>query len=592
MRRIVGAAAACAVVGCTREPEPAKIAPAVAPVQTVEVKAETLPRVRFVEVTKDAGIDFTHCSGATGAKLLPETMGSGVAFLDYDGDGDFDLFFVNACPWPGESAKPGVSTTQKLYRNDGRGKFEDVTKAAGLDLTCFGMGVGVGDFDNDGDDDLYLTTVDGGRLLRNDGGKFLDVTAMMNAGAGGGWLTSAAFLDMDNDGDLDLFVGRYVNWSAEYDKKQSFNLSGTNERSYGPPTAFNGSFCTLLRNDGDRFVDVSAAAGIQIKTPDLKAPVAKSLGVAPYDIDGDGRVDIAVANDTVPNFLFHNLGGGKFDEIGIAAGMAFDQAGSARGAMGIDWADFKNDGTLGLVIGNFANEMTALYVTDEPETLQFSDLANIYGLGAPTQPPMKFGIFFFDYDLDGRLDVLSTNGHLENDIAKVQKSQTYEQAAQLFWNTGKPGRSLFAQVGPEVAGPDLFTPIVGRGSAYADIDGDGDLDVVLTSNGGRARLFRNDGGSRNHAVRLRLRGSKSNRDGIGARVTAKAGDRTQRRQLFLAKGYMSSVEPVLTIGLGAAEKVDELKIQWPSGKTTTLTDVKAGPLLVDEEKGPIPGTSK
>ena len=474
-----------------------------------------------MDITESAGLKFVHVNGAEGEKLLPETMGSGVAFLDYDGDGDQDLLLVNSDFWPDKSK--GSAPTQALYRNDGKGHFEDVTAEAGLDQTYFGMGVAVGDVDNDGDPDVYITALGGGHLYRNDGGKFVDITEAAKAKGSDGWLTSAAFFDMENDGDLDLFVCCYVDWSPGVDRDQNFQLAGTGQgRAYGPPTAFKGTLCCLLRNDGGVFTDVSEASGVQVRTPDLKVPVGKALGIAPYDVDGDGLVDLAVANDTVPNFFFHNLGGGKFEEIGMTSGVAFDPSGSARGAMGIDWADFKNDGTLGLAIGNFANEMTALYVTDDPKSLQFSDLASLYGLGAPTQPPLKFGLFYFDYDLDGRLDLLSTNGHLESDIAKVQASMTYEQSAQLFWNTGQPGRTLFALVGPEAAGPDLFRPIVGRGSAYADIDGDGDLDVVLTANGGPARLFRNDGGNKNHWLRLALTGNPSNRDAIGRKVTVEA----------------------------------------------------------------------
>jgi enediyne biosynthesis protein E4 len=290
-----------------------------------------------------------------------------------------------------------------------------------------------------------------------------------------------------------------------------------------------------------------------------------------------------VANDTQPNFFFHNLGKGKFEEKGIPTGIAYDQSGSARGGMGIDWADFKNDGSLGLAIGNFANEMTALYVADEPKTLQFSDLANIYGLGAPTQPPLKFGLFFFDYDLDGRLDLLSTNGHLESDIKKVQASESYEQPAQLFWNTGQAGKALFTLVGSATAGPDLFAPVVGRGSAYADIDGDGDLDVAVTVNGGPARLFRNDGGNANHWVRLELIGRTSNRSAIGARVTLEADGQVQQRQLFPAKGYLSSVELPLTFGLGTKTKADKVTIHWPSGQKTELTGLEAGKMHRVEE---------
>jgi hypothetical protein len=278
------------------------------------------------------------------------------------------------------------------------------------------------------------------------------------------------------------------------------------------------------------------------------------------------------------------------EDVAILSGVAFDQSGSPRGGMGCDWACFGNDERLGLAIGNFANEMTALYVSDEPASLQFSDLANLYGLGAPTQPPLKFGLFFFDYDLDGRLDLLSANGHLEPDISKVQASETYEQPIQLFWNSGKAGRNLYVKVGPETAGPDLFRPIVGRGSAYADIDGDGDLDVVIVVNNGPARLFRNDGGNANHWVRLALKGNgkTSNRDAIGAKVELKVGDQTCCRQLFPAKSYLSSVEFPLTFGLGKADKVDELNITWPSGKVTTLKDLKANQIYqVNEETGVV-----
>jgi hypothetical protein len=568
--------------GCAPSTPSAVIAAPVAPKKTIAVKAETLPAVKFVDITNQAGIHFVHTNGATGEKLLPETMGSGAAFFDYDNDGDPDLLLVNSDVWPGKAT--GARPTQALYRNDGKGHFEDVTKAAGLDKTFFGMGVAIGDYDNDGDLDVYITALGGGHLFRNDGGKFTEVTAETNASASDGWLTSAAFFDMENDGDLDLFVCCYVNWDAGTDREQNFQLTGTGKgRAYGPPTSFNGTFCSLLRNDGGKFTDVSATSGIQVRTPDLKVPLAKALGIAPFDVDGDGLVDLAVANDTVPNFFFHNLGGGKFEEMGIVTGVAFDQSGSARGAMGIDWADFKNDGSLGLAIGNFANEMTALYVSDDPKSLQFSDLANIYGLGAPTQPPLKFGLFFFDYDLDGRLDLLTTNGHLESDIQKVQKSETYAQSAQLFWNTGQSGRTLYTLVPAATVGPDLLAPIVGRGSAYADIDGDGDLDVVLTSNGGPAKLFRNDGGNTKRWLRLHLIGKTSNRSAIGAKVRLENGGQVQERQLFPAKGYLSSVELPLTFGLGSNDKADSVTIAWPSGQTTEIKDLKAGKVYTVEE---------
>ena len=573
--------------GCSPGTAKPVLPKALAPVRPIIVKTEALPSVKFVDITKDSGIKFVHNNGAFGAKLLPETMGSGVAFLDYDGDGDQDLFFVNSSFWPNHEVKP--APTQALYRNDGKGHFDDVTKESGLDKTFYGQGVAVGDYDNDGDPDLYVTSIGRGTLFRNDGkGHFDDATTAASAKGPNGWLTGAAFLDIDNDGDLDLFIGNYITWTPEIDKVQGFQLTGIG-RAYGPPTSFNGSLCALLRNDGGVFTDISEPAGIQVCTPDLKVPVGKSLGVAPYDVDGDGLVDIAVANDTVQNFFFHNKGQGKFEEISIRSGVAFDQSGLPRGGMGIDWGAFMNDDRLGLAVGNFANEMTALYVCDQPKSLVFSDLANLYGLGAPTQPPLKFGLFFFDYDLDGRLDLLSANGHLEPEISKVQASETYEQPVQLFWNSGKPGRGLFVLVKPENAGPDLFQPIVGRGTAYADIDGDGDLDVVVTINNGPARLFRNDGGNKNHWIRLELTGNgkTSNRDALGAKVELKSGNMTCRRQLFPSKSYLSSVEHTLTFGLGPLHHVDEVTITWPSGKVSTRKDLAADRLYrISEDDGP------
>ena len=584
-RRPLGCVLLLAFAGCAPAIAPPVVPAPVAPVRKAAVASQSLPSVKFVDITKEAGIAFVHYNGALGEKLLPETMGAGVAFLDYDRDGDQDLFFVNSSYWPRHEIKP--APTQALYRNDGKGHFQDVTREAGLDKTFYGQGVAVGDYDNDNNLDLYVTAIGRGYLFRNDGkGHFEDVTEAASARGPHGWLTGATFLDIDNDGDLDLFIGNYITWTPEIDKVQGFQLTGIG-RAYGPPTSFSGSFCALLRNDGGQFTDISEPAGIQVRTPDLKVPVGKSLGVAPYDVDGDGWVDIAVANDTVQNFLFRNKGHGQFEEIAIISGVAFDQSGSPRGGMGMDWAAFMNDERLGLAVGNFANEMTALYVCDQPSTLQFSDLANLYGLGAPTQPPLKFGLFFFDYDLDGRLDLLSANGHLEPDISKVQASETYAQPAQLFWNSGQTGRGLYVPVTPEIAGPDLFKPVVGRGTAYADIDGDGDLDVVITVNNGPARLFRNDGGNQNHWLRLELAGNgkTSNRDALGAKIELKAGDIVCHRQLFPAKSYLSSVELPLTFGLGKADHASELNITWPSGKVTNLKDLKAGRSLRVEEDG-------
>ncbi len=566
-----------ALAGCKPAVGPATIAPAVAPVIPKAVNRATLPDVRFVEITKEAGLGFKHENAARGLKLLPETMGSGAAFFDADGDNDADLFLVNSTHWEHDtSAASGWQPTHAFYLNDGKGHFEDATVPAGLAQTSFGMGVAVGDYDNDGDADLYVTALGGNALYRNDGkGHFEDVTDAANARGGNGWCTSATFLDMDLDGDLDLFACGYVAWSKAADESMDNFLAGTDKtKAYDAPASYKGSHCLLFRNDHGRFTDVTVEAGIQVHSPDGRSPVAKAMGVAPLDVDGDGLVDLAVSNDTVLNFLFHNLGGGKFEEIGITSGIAFDQQGATRAAMGIDWADFKNDGTLGLAIGNFANEMTALYVTEDPKSLQFADLANIYGLGAPTQPPLKFGLFFFDYDLDGRLDLLSANGHLESDIGLTQASETYAQASQLFWNSGRPGREMFLLVDSTRAGPDLFRPIVGRGSTFADIDGDGDLDVLLTENGGQTHLFRNDGGNKNHWLRLDLHGKALNRDAQGAKVEVEVAGVTNHRQLFTTKGYLSSVEHPLTFGLSEHIKADRVAITWPSGARHEWRDIR------------------
>ena len=580
---IVGGGAYYTLVWARRAPV-ISLPTLVDPMDVEVAPASSLPTVRFVDITAPSGVKFVHDNAAEGEKYLPETMGSGVAFLDYDGDGRQDLFFVNSSPWTAsKGAKP---PTQALYRNLGGGRFEDVTGPSGLGVTLFGMGATVGDVDNDGDPDLYVTALGGGHLFRNDAGKFTDITAESNARGADGWLTSAAFLDIENDGDLDLFICRYVDWSREVDKAVSTPITGAG-LGYDRPSDYRGTSCILLRNDGGKFVDVTDEAGIRVQTPDLKSPVAKSLGVAPYDVNDDGLVDIAVANDTVQNFLFINRGGGKFEEVGIVSGVAFDGVGSARGGMGIDFAHFRNDPCLGLAIGNFANEMMAFYVADEPADARgalFSDQANVFGLGAPTQPPMKFGLFFFDYDLDGRLDLLSVNGHLEPEVESVQASERYKQSAQLYWNNGT-GRRMFTLVPPDVVGPDLYKPLVGRGSAYADIDGDGDLDLVLTENGGPARLLRNDGAT-NKSLRLDLRGTTSNRSAIGAKVTVQAGGVTQIRQNYPAKGYLSAVELPLTFGLGKNDAADKVTITWPSGRKSELSKVAAGKTLVIEEPRP------
>ena len=524
-----------------------------------------IPTVRFTDITAQSGISFIHNNGAYGDKLLPETMGGGVAFFDLDGDGDQDLLFVNSSYWPDHVPDGKKSATAALYANDGKGHFTDITAGSGLDVPIYGMGVAIGDFDNDGKPDVFLTGVGGNRLFRNEGsGKFRDITA--SAGVGGStnnWSTSAAWIDYDNDGKLDLFVCNYVRWSKQIDFEVGYTLVGVG-RAYGQPMNFEGAFPYLYHNDGDgHFSDVSAPSGVQVKNSVTGVPVSKGLGVAPVDLNNDGWIDLIVANDTVQNFVFTNAHDGTFREIGAFSGVAFDSFGNARGAMGIDAAHYRNDDALGVAIGNFANEMTALYVARGNRAL-FTDESITEGIGPASRLLLKFGIFFFDYDLDGRLDVLTANGHLEEEINKVQKSQSYRQPAQLFWNAGVAG-SLFVSVPSEKAGTDLFKPIVGRGSTYADIDGDGDLDVVLTQVGGPPLLLRNDQELKHHWLRLKLAGQKNNRDAIGARVKARVGGKTLLRQVMPTKSYLSQSELPVTIGLGSSDRVESLEVIWPGG---------------------------
>lgn len=537
----------------------------------------TPPRVNFVDVTAEAGIRFVHFNGAKGEKLLPETMGGGVAFDDLDGDGDPDLLFINGMPWPWDrTEKSGPLPTHALYRNEGQGRFVDITAGSGLDVPQYGMGVAVGDYDNDGLPDVFISGVYTNRLFRNlGGGRFRDVTAAAGLPLGTDqWGVSAAFLDYDNDGRLDLWVCHYVQWSREIDAGIAYSLDGRN-RAYGQPWNFAGAFNALYRNLGNgRFEDVSARAGIQIRNPATGVPAGKSLGVAPVDLDGDGWMDVVVSNDTVQNFVFHNQRNGAFAEIGAQSGIAFDSYGNARGAMGIDVARFRDDGALGVAIANFANEMNALYVTAN-RPLLFTDEAIVEGLGPASRSYLKFGLFFFDYDLDGRLDLLTANGHLDNEISKIQRSQSYQQPAQLFWNAGPRQGGCFIEAGPAYSGNDLFRPIVGRGSAYADMDGDGDLDVVMTQIAGPPLLLRNDQQLGHDWFRLKLTGRRANRDALGAWLEVCWDGFTAWRQVMATRGYLSSSERIVTIGAGNLGAPRAVRIHWPGGAVQ-----EAGPVTI------------
>jgi hypothetical protein len=507
---------------------------------------------QFIDHTAAAGIRFRHNTGAFGSKYLPETMGSGAAFLDADGDGWQDILLINGKHWPG---RPSRRSRHALYRNNHDSTFSDVTASSGLGVEMYGMGVAAADYDNDGFVDVYLTGLGGNRLFRGTGGgKFIDVTASAGVAASG-FATSAAWLDYDRDGKLDLFVARYVQWSIEKDLRCT--LDGKT-KSYCTPESYTGESPLLFHNRGNgAFEDVTHAAG-------LHDPAAKALGVALVDYDNDGAVDIFVANDTQPNRLYRNRGNGTFADVATTAGVAFNEAGVARAGMGVDAADYDASGRASLVIGNFSNEMMALY-TNEGNGL-FIDEAPVSTIGKTSLLSLTFACFFFDYDLDGWLDIFAANGHVADDIQTVQSHVSYAQRPHLFRNLGK---RRFESAGEHV-GAAFQVRTVARGAAYGDIDHDGDLDLLITANGGPARLLRNDGAG-TRAVRITLRGTTANRSAIGARVTLTLADGSRRWQMVkTGSSYLSQSELPLTFGLGASAVPRNLEIRWPGGPTETV----------------------
>ncbi len=519
----------------------------------------------FVEVAGALGIDFVHNTGAFGQKWLPETMGSGCAWLDADGDGDQDLLLLSGKDFDGHPS--ARRQTPALYRNEGGTAFTDVTVALGLDQPTYAIGATCGDYDADGDTDVYVTAVGPNRLYRNDGARFVDVAAATGVDDNG-FGSSAAWLDFDRDGDLDLFALNYVPWTPETDIFCS--LDGKT-KSYCTPQAYEGAPPRLFRNDGDAFTDVSVEAGVY-------DPTSKGLGIACFDYDDDGWEDVFVANDTQPDFLFRNLGDGTFRDEGVMAGVAYDETGRARGGMGVDVADFDHTGRPSFAVGNFSNEMLGLY-HNEGNGL-FIDVASPTAVGHESLLTLAFGVFFFDFDLDGRVDLFAANGHVEDEIQRVQSRVAYAQPPHLFQNLGEDG---FRDVAPAV--PALAEPIVARGCAYGDYDGDGDLDVAVVTSGGPVRLYRNDGADGARSVRITLEGGAgSNREGFGARVRAHVGERIQTVWFGSGRSYASQSEPVITFGLGSASAIDELEVRWPSGKVGTLRDVAAGSRITMHER--------
>jgi len=525
-------------------------------------------QITFRDITKQAGIHFIHNNGAFGKKYLPETMGPGCAFIDYDNDGWPDILLINGENWPGH---PGAATTPKLYHNNHDGTFNEVTAKAGLAVPMFGLGVAIGDYDNDGFDDIFITALGQSHLFHNNGnGTFTDVTKTAGLWGPNEFSTSAAWVDYDRDGRLDLVVANYVQWSLQGDL--FCTLDGTH-KSYCTPESYKGTSVRLWHNLGNgKFEDATQKAKVFDNT-------SKSLGIAILDYNGDGWPDILIANDTQPNKLYLNKQDGTFEEKAVSAGVAFSEDGVARAGMGVDAADYDRSGRPSLIITNFANQMLSLY-HNEGNGL-FVDEAPSSEVGRATLVTLGFGVFFFDYDNDGWPDILVTDGHIEDQIEKVQKRVTYAEPPHVFRNLGG---SKFVEV-TQSLGSAFAAPRVGRGAAYADINNEGVLDVLMTTNGGRAYLFHNEGGT-NHSLRIKLVGTKSNRDGIGAVITVTSGGDRQTKMLRSGSSYLSQSELVATFGLGQKTKADSVEIQWPSGQNDKLTNVNAGETVtVQEGKG-------
>ncbi len=514
---------------------------------------------RLTDITAAAGIAFQHNSGAFGAKYLPETMAPGCAFFDYDGDGWLDILLVNGMDWPGHKRQ---RSTMKLYRNNRNGTFTDVTERAGLAVEMYGMGVAIADYNNDGFPDILVTAVGQNRLFQNDGrGRFLDVTEKAGLGGRQAFSTSAAWFDFDRDGLLDLVVCNYVKWSPEHDVFCS--LDGK-KKSYCTPEAYHGETCWMFRNRGNgTFEDVTAKSGIFDTS-------SKSLGVALVDYDRDGWADLLIANDTQPNKLYRNLRNGTFEDVAVRAGVAFSEDGKARAGMGVDVGDFDNSGASGIVITNFDNEMMALYKLARDGT--YKDVAYKSGVGTASINSLGFGCAFVDVNLDGYLDLLAANGHIDETVRHIHGNVGYAQAPHLFLNDGKGGFHDVAAL----AGGGFAAPKVARGLAYGDFDRDGDVDILLTTNQGPAYLYRNDVTPGYRSLRVRLIGTKSNRDAIGAVVRVTTPDGTQSRMVKTGSSYLSQSEPTLTFGLARRDRADRVAIEWPSGGVQGFEGVAVG----------------
>ena len=546
---------------------------AVAPLAQVKGSRTTaLSPAKFVDVTSSLGVQFQHAAPHTSKKYLLETMGSGVALFDYDNDDRLDLFVVNGAeindPSPAGTIpqKTGPKYWNRLYHQKPDGTFEDVTERAGLQGASYGMGVAVGDYDNDGFEDLFVTEYGRNHLYHNNGnGTFTDVTEKAGV-AGGGWSTSAAWVDLDGDGLLDLVVVRYLQWDFTDiwcgEKKQGY-------RSFCHPDEFQAIGPLVYHNDGNgHFTDITKQAGF--------AKPGKGLGIAIADFNGDGHIDIFIANDSVPEFLYQNKGDGTFEEVGLFAGTGVDGDGHAYAGMGVDFADYDNDGLPDIVVSDLAYQKYALYRNNGDGTFVYT--SDSTGLGAMTFLHSGWGVRFLDYDNDGWKDLLIAQAHVMDTIELNYPQLRYREPMLLARNTGK----AFIDVSSD-SGPTFHEPWASRGMAIGDIDNDGRLDAVVTENGGPVHILHNETDTQNHWLALKLIGHKSNRDAIGAAVKIVTGQGEQHAIVTTSGSYLSSGDKRVHFGLGPQSTIREIDIRWPRGIRQILRDVKADQILrVDE----------